>query len=361
MAQMATPRIGGSWSRRDWGQVAALLTAVAVLHVVGFATLMLAVAPAHYQVGTQVFSIGLGVTAYIFGLRHAFDADHIAAIDNVTRKLAADGNRPKSVGFWFALGHSAMVVLLALLVVAAARTAGVLLNGDSAARHWLGIAGTVASGGFLYVIAIVNLVALIAIWRVYREMRGGHLDETQLQHHLDNRGLVARLLRPVMRRIRRPGQMFAVGLLFGLGFDTATEVALLALAGTGAAAGVPWYAVLTLPVLFAAGMSLMDSLDGLFMAAAYEWAFANPVRKIVYNLAVTGLSVAVAWVVGTVELVSVLHDDLGWTDPVTEWVSALSLDDVGFAIVGLFAVTWLTAIALWRLRVGRMRRLTATS
>jgi len=358
---MAARRPAAGWSRRDWVQVIGLLSAVAVLHAVGFGTLVLAVAPAHYQVGSQVLSIGLGVTAYIFGLRHAFDVDHIAAIDNVTRKLAADGNRPKSVGFWFALGHSAMVVVLALLVVGAARTAGVLLDDSSSARHLLGIAGTLASGGFLYVIAIVNLVALVAIWRVFREMRSGRLDEGQLEEHLDSRGVVARLLRPVMRRIRRPGQMFAVGMLFGLGFDTATEVALLALAGTGAAAGVPWYAVLTLPVLFAAGMSLMDTIDGLFMSAAYDWAFANPVRKIVYNLAITGLSVAVAWVIGTVELVSVLHDDLGWTNPVTEWVSGLSLNNVGFAIVILFALTWIAAIAVWRLRDGRGRRLTATS
>jgi high-affinity nickel-transport protein len=355
---MAAGRAGGRWTRRDWTEVAVLLSAVAVLHVIGFGTLMLAVAPQHYHVGTQVFSIGLGLTAYIFGLRHAFDADHIAAIDNVTRKLAADGDRPKSVGFWFALGHSAMVVILALLVVGAARTAGVLLDDDSSTRHVLGIAGTVASGGFLYLIAIVNLVALIGIWRVFTRMRNGGLDERELQQHLDNRGVVARALRPVMRRINRPGQMFAVGLLFGLGFDTATEVALLALAGSGAAAGVPWYAVLTLPVLFAAGMSLMDSVDGLFMSAAYDWAFANPIRKIVYNLAITALSVAVAWVIGTVELVSVLHDDLGWTNPITEWVSALSLNNVGFAIVILFAMTWLAALAAWRLRT---RRLTASS
>jgi len=355
---MAAGRAGGRWNRRDWTEVAVLLSAVAVLHVIGFGTLMLAVAPQQYHVGTQVFSIGLGLTAYIFGLRHAFDADHIAAIDNVTRKLAADGDRPKSVGFWFALGHSAMVVILALLVVGAARTAGVLLDDDSSTRHVLGIAGTVASGGFLYLIAIVNLVALIGIWRVFTRMRNGGLDERELERHLDNRGVVARVLRPIMRRINRPGQMFAVGLLFGLGFDTATEVALLALAGSGAAAGVPWYAVLTLPVLFAAGMSLMDSVDGLFMSAAYDWAFANPIRKIVYNLAITALSVAVAWVIGTVELVSVLHDDLGWTNPITEWVSALSLNNVGFAIVILFAMTWLAALAAWRLRT---RRLTASS
>lgn len=339
----------GSWTRRDWTQAAGLLGTVALLHAVGFGTLAIASDPAGDH--AQTLSIGLGVTAYVFGLRHAFDADHIAAIDNVTRTLSADGRRPKSVGFWFALGHSAMVVLLAVLVVAAAGAAGALLDESSPTRHRLGIAGTLASGGFLYAIAIVNVVALAGIWRAFTAMRKGTLDMAQLDRHLEGRGLVARALRPVMRRIGRPGQMFAVGMLFGLGFDTATEVALLVMAGTGAAAGVPWYAVLTLPVLFAAGMSLMDTVDGLFMAAAYEWAFANPMRKIVYNFTITGLSVAVAWVIGTIELVSVLHEDLGWADPVTGWLSALSLNNVGFVVVALFALTWMVAAGVWRLRI----------
>ncbi|MEJ6537249.1 MAG: HoxN/HupN/NixA family nickel/cobalt transporter [Mycobacterium sp.] len=345
---MAVRRLVGTWSRRDRAQVCALLGVVAALHVVGFGTLVLLVAPERYQVGAQVFSIGLGVSAYMFGLRHAFDADHIAAIDNVTRKLTADGARPKSVGFWFALGHAAMVVVLALLVIGAAKAAGVLLDDASPARRALGIAGTLASGGFLYAIAIVNVVALIGIWRVFAALRAGRFNERDLEDQLDNRGVLARILRPVMRRIARPSQMFAVGVLFGLGFDTATEVALLALAGTGAAAGVPWYAVLTLPVLFAAGMCLMDTADGLFMSAAYDWAFANPVRKIYYNLTITGLSVVVALLIGTIELISVAHDDLGWANPVTEWVSSLSLDNVGFVVVGLFVVTWAVAIAFWR-------------
>jgi high-affinity nickel-transport protein len=321
---------------------------IAALHAVGFGTLILVVAPQRYQVGAQVLSIGLGVTAYMLGLRHAFDADHIAAIDNVTRKLTADGSRPKSVGFWFALGHSAMVVVLALLVVAAARTASVLLDTDSPTRHALGVAGTLASGGFLYLIGFVNVVALVGIWRVFAGLRAGRFNEQDLEDQLDSRGLLARLLRPVMRRIARPSQMFVVGVLFGLGFDTATEVTLLALAGTGAAAGVPWYAVLTLPVLFAAGMSLMDSLDGVFMSVAYDWAFANPIRKIYYNLTITGLSVVVALLIGTIELISVAHDDLGWNNPVTEWVSSLSLDNVGFVVVGVFITTWAAAVGFWR-------------
>lgn len=344
-----------SWNRRDWVQVSAMLGVVAGLHVVGFAALFLLVAPYRYQVGEQVLSIGLGLTAYMLGLRHAFDADHIAAIDNVTRKLTSDGARPKSVGFWFALGHSAMVVVLALLVVAAARTASVLLDDDSSTRHILGTAGVLASGGFLYLIGIVNLVALAGIWRVFVALRAGRFDERALEEQLNNRGLLARILNPVMRRIRRPDQMFGVGALFGLGFDTATEVALLALAGTGAAAGLPWYAVLTLPVLFAAGMSLMDSLDGLFMTVAYDWAFAHPIRKIYYNMTITGLSVVVALLIGTIELVSVAHDDFGWSNPVTEWIASISLDQVGFVVVGLFVVTWAAAVAFWRYSRGGQR------
>jgi nickel/cobalt transporter (NiCoT) family protein len=342
-------RLAASWNRRDWLEVGGLGLVIAVLHVIGFGALFLFVAPRHYQVGPQVFGIGLGVTAYTFGLRHAFDADHIAAIDNTTRKLMADGTKPKSVGFWFAMGHSSMVLVMAVLVVAGTRALSSLLNDDSPAKHALGLAGTVASGGFLWLIGIINLVALIGIWRVFTGLREGRFSERELEDALDNRGFLARMLRPVMKRIKRPGQMYPVGVLFGLGFDTATEVALLALAGTGAAAGLPWYAVLILPVLFAAGMSLMDTADGLFMTVAYDWAFASPVRKIYYNLSITGLSVAVALLIGTIELVSVLHDDLGLVDPVTSWISDIDLNNAGFAIVGLFVLTWACAVAYWKI------------
>jgi high-affinity nickel-transport protein len=342
-------RLVRSWNRRDWWQFITVVAAIGVLHLVGFGSLILLVAPHHYQVGTQVFGAGLGVTAYTFGLRHAFDADHIAAIDNTTRKLTTDGVKPKSVGFWFAMGHSTMVLVLALLVIAASRLAGELLNDDSSARHTLRIAGTLASGLFLWLIGAINVVALLGVWRVFVAMRNGQFNEQELEAHLDNRGLLARILRPIIKRIRHPIQMFPVGVLFGLGFDTATEVALLALAGAGAAAGLPWFAVLTLPALFAAGMSLMDTADGLFMTVAYDWAFANPIRKIYYNFAITGLSVAVALLIGTIELVTVLHDDLGWTEPVTDWISSINLNNFGFIIVGLFVLTWAIAIAYWRL------------
>lgn len=353
-------RMVQSWNRRDWWEFGGLVAAIAALHLVGFGTLFLLIVPHHYQLGTQVFGIGLGLTAYTFGLRHAFDADHIAAIDNTTRKLTADGAKPKSVGFWFAMGHSAMVLVLAVLVVAATKVAGTLLDDDSPVRHNLGIAGTVSSGLFLYLIGIVNIVALIGIWRVFRGMRRGQFDEHELEEHLNNRGVLARILRPIMTRLTHPAQMFGVGVLFGLGFDTATEVALLALAGTGAAAGLPWYAVLTLPVLFAAGMTMMDTADGMFMTVAYDWAFANPVRKVYYNLTITGLSVAVAMLIGTIELVSVLHDDLNLTNPLTEWISGINLNSFGFVIVGLFVLTWTAAIAYWRLS-GAEQRWHATS
>lgn len=342
-------RIVGAWDRRDWREFGALATAVAVLHIIGFGSLVLLIAPHHYQVGTQVFGVGLGLTAYTFGLRHAFDADHIAAIDNTTRKLTADGSRPKSVGFWFAMGHSVMVLIMALLVVLAANVAGELTSDDSPVRHDLRIAGTLASGLFLWLIGIINIIALIGISQVFIALRRGEFDENDLEKQLDSRGFLARILRPVMKRITRPIQMFPVGVLFGLGFDTATEVTLLALAGTGAAAGLPWFAVLTLPVLFAAGMSLMDTADGLFMSVAYDWAFAKPVRKIYYNLTITGLSIAVALLIGTIELVGVLHDNMDWVNPFSDWVSGIDLNNVGFIIVGLFVATWLIAVAYWRI------------
>ena len=229
----ALRRLLSAWSRRDWLEVGALAAVIGALHVVGFGALILFVAPNHYQVGTEVFGVGLGVTAYTFGLRHAFDADHIAAIDNTTRKLMADGSKPKSVGFWFAMGHSAMVLVMAVLVIAGTKAVSTLLDEDSPVRHGLGLAGTLASGGFLYLIAAINIVALIGIWRVFVALRNGTFDEHELEDALDNRGFLARVLRPIMKRIKRPIGMFPVGLLFGLGFDTATEVALLALAGIG--------------------------------------------------------------------------------------------------------------------------------
>ncbi|WP_354643546.1 HoxN/HupN/NixA family nickel/cobalt transporter [Kitasatospora camelliae] len=337
------------WRREDTVRTAGLMGVIAAMHVVAFGTLFLLVVPEKYEVGTQVFGVGLGITAYTLGMRHAFDADHIAVIDNTTRKLMADGRRPVSVGFWFALGHSSMVVLMAALVAGGAQLAGVLMDEDSTAHQVLGTIGVTASGAFLYLIAALNLAALLGILRVFRAMRAGRFDEKELEAHLDARGLMARILNRATRSITRPGQMYPVGMILGLGFDTATEVTLMVMAGSGAAAGLPWYAILCLPLLFASGMSLFDTLDGTFMNFAYQWAFSNPVRKVFYNLAVTGLSIAVAFVIGTIELVGVLHEKLGLTDPVSGWIAGLSLDNVGFVIVGLFVLVWAAAVGYWRI------------
>ncbi|MEY9946168.1 HoxN/HupN/NixA family nickel/cobalt transporter [Kitasatospora sp. GAS1066B] len=346
-AGAATPSL--SWQRRDWIRTGGLLAVILAMHVVAFFVLITMVAPHRYTVGNQVFGLGLGVTAYTLGMRHAFDADHIAAIDNTTRKLMADGKRPISVGFWFALGHSTIVVVLAGLVAAGAQVVGTLTDDNSGAHKMLGLVSTSVSGGFLYLIAALNLVSLAGIHRVFKAMRAGQFDEHELEKHLDNRGFMNRILGRLTKSITRPGQMYPIGLLFGIGFDTATEVTLMVMAGSGAAAGLPWYAILCLPLLFASGMSLFDTLDGTFMNFAYHWAFSNPTRKVYYNLTITGLSIAVAFLIGTIELVGVLHDQLGLTDPVTGWVSGVDLNNVGFVIVGLFVVVWAGALTYWRL------------
>lgn len=224
-----------------------------------------------------------------------------------------------------------------------------VMNEGSSTHQVLGFLGTTVSGSFLYVIAALNLVALLGILKVFRAMRAGTYDEKELEQHLDSRGFMNRILGRLTKSITRPGQMYPLGFLFGLGFDTATEVTLMVMAGSGAAAGLPWYAILCLPLLFAAGMSLFDTLDGTFMNFAYQWAFSNPVRKVFYNLAITGLSIAVAFFIGTIELVGVLHDKFDLSDALTTWIADIDLDNVGYIIVGLFVVVWAAAISYWRL------------
>ena len=295
------------WSSLDQGQrrsVVLMATVIAVLHALGFGILLLVVAPHHYSLGgSGAFTVGIGITAYTLGMRHAFDADHIAAIDNTTRKLMAEGKRPMSVGFWFSLGHSSIVFgLTFLLSIGIRAVAGPVGNDNSSLHHVAGWVGTLVSGVFLYAIAILNVVVLVGIIKIFRRMRRGSFDEDALEQHLNNRGLMNRYLGRLTRTVTKPQQMYPIGLLFGLGFDTATEVALLVLAGGAAGAGLPWYAILCLPILFAAGMSLLDTIDGSFMNFAYGWAFSKPVRKIYYNITVTGLSVIVALGIGTIEL-----------------------------------------------------------
>jgi high-affinity nickel-transport protein len=323
---------------------------VLLLHVLGWGVLVFAVAPRDYQLGsTGVLGIGVGLTAYMLGVRHAFDADHIASIDNTTRKLVGEGTSSVSTGFWFSLGHSSVVFIASLLLVAGVRgVADVVQNGDSGVGQTLGLIGTIVAGSFLIVIGLMNLVAAVGIARVFRRMRSGEFDEAELEHHLHNRGFLARLLGRVTRRVSKPWHLYPVGLLMGLGFDTATQVALLVLAAGSAAFVLPWYAILVLPVLFAAGMSLFDTADGVLMTRAYGWALLRPVRKVFYNLTVTLLSVLVALVIGVLVLTGLVVDRLGIESGPLAWVASLDLGFVGFAIVGLFLLTWGIALAIWR-------------
>jgi nickel/cobalt transporter (NiCoT) family protein len=322
---------------------------IVALHAVGWLSLVVLVAPAQLSVGGKAFGVGIGLTAYTLGLRHAFDADHIAAIDNTTRKLMNDGQRPLAVGFFFSLGHSTVVFGLAVLLASGVKTiVGPVEDDSSTLHHYTGLIGTGVSGVFLYAIAILNLIALAGILRVFARLRRGEYDETELERQLENRGLMNRFLGRFANSITKSWHSYPVGLLFGLGFDTATEIALLVLAGTSAAAGLPWYAILCLPVLFAAGMCLLDTIDGSFMNFAYGWAFSSPVRKIYYNITITALSVAVAWVIGSIELLGLFADQFGWRGAFWNWIGGLDLNTVGFFIVGMFVITWAVALLVWR-------------
>jgi high-affinity nickel-transport protein len=335
---------------REWASITGMIGFILLLNVLGWVVLAVFVAPYHYNMGASgVYGIGLGLTAYALGMRHAFDADHIAAIDNTTRKLMADGQRPLSVGFWFSLGHSSIVFLLALLLSLGVRALAGQVESESSPLHTAtGLIGTSVSGVFLYLIGIINLVVLVGIIKVFRRMRQGNFNEAELERQLNSRGFMNRFLNRATKAVRKPWHMYPLGLLFGLGFDTATEVGLLVLAAGAAAFALPWYAILVLPILFAAGMSMFDAADGCFMNFAYGWAFAKPVRKVFYNITITGLSVAVALIIGTIELVSILTDKLGIDSGPLAWIANLDLNNVGFFIVGLFIVTWLVALAVWR-------------
>ncbi|SDX85914.1 high-affinity nickel-transport protein [Geodermatophilus africanus] len=349
-APLRLVRVGSGFSHHERRSIGAMAAVVLLLHVVGWGVLVLAVAPAGYQLGsTGVLGVGVGLTAYMLGVRHAFDADHIASIDNTTRKLVDEGKPAVSTGFWFSLGHSSVVFAASLLLVAGVRSiAGVVQDESSSVNQALGLVGTLVAGTFLLLIGLMNLGSAVGIARVFRRMRAGEYDEAELEHHLHNRGFLARLLGRVTRRVSKPWHLYPVGLLMGLGFDTATQVALLVLAAGSAAFVLPWYAILVLPVLFAAGMSLFDTADGVLMTRAYGWAFLKPVRKVFYNLTITVLSVTVALVIGSLVLVGLLVERLSLDAGPLVWMASLDLEFVGFAIVGLFLVTWAVAVAVWR-------------
>jgi high-affinity nickel-transport protein len=351
-----------SLSLHDWTSLAGITGFIVLLHVVGFGTLFGLVAPAHYALGGghPTFTIGVGVLAYTFGLRHAFDADHIAAVDNTTRKLLWDNaqhealgqpnqRRPLSVGFWFSLGHSTIVFALAFLLALGVKALASPEENESSTLHSVtSVIGASVSGIFLWILGILNLVVLLGIIKVFREMRTGTYDEQTLEDQLNKRGFMNRLLGGLTKSVRMPWHIYPIGVLFGLGFDTATEVGLLVLAGGAAAFNLPFYTILVLPILFAAGMCLMDTADGVCMNAAYGWAFAKPVRKVFYNITITSISVAVALIIGTIELVGVLADQANITSGPLGWIANINLDYAGYAIVVLFFVSWLIALAVWR-------------
>lgn len=329
-------------------QVTVAFIPVVLIHIVGFGLFFILVEPLHLQLGSSVFGVGIAVVAYVLGIRHAFDADHIAAIDNTTRKLV-DLRRPAAgVGLFFSLGHSTVVFLMAALLALGVSWAVGLTDDGNGVRNGLGVFGTAVSGVFLLLIGLINAVAFLGLLKVWRASRDGSLDEGELEKHLQGRGFVSRFIRPVMKSIDRPGKMYLVGFLFGLGFDTASEIALLVLAGTGAATGLPWYAILCLPLIFAAGMSLFDTLDSAIMVKAYGWATINPIRKVYYSLTITGLSVMIAVMIGGIELVGLLNEKLGLSDPLTGWIAGLDLENVGYIIVGTLLVAWLASTAYWK-------------
>jgi len=342
-------RLRASFSPSEWRRLFGMFGIVAFLHALGFGLLIYA-STQHFGLGNKgALGIGTGVLAYTLGMRHAFDADHIAAIDNTTRKFMAEGKRPMSTGFFFSLGHSTIVFALTLLLgVGVHELGGQVSNAKSPLHQFGGLVGTLVSGSFLYLIAILNLIILVGIVRLFITMRQGTFNDAELDKHLDARGFMMRFFGRFARSVDAPWKMYPIGVLFGLGFDTATEVAFLVLAGSKVASGLPLWALMSLPVLFAAGMSLLDTIDGSFMNFAYGWAFSKPVRKVYYNIAITGLSVFVALYIGTLELMQVLTTQLHLNGGLWNYAANFNINQAGMVIVAIFVGVWVIALGYWR-------------
>jgi high-affinity nickel-transport protein len=345
-AQLRSALSPEEWRRANW-----MFASIAALHVIGFGVFIIFVVPGHYK----GLGIGICILAYTLGARHAFDADHIAAIDNTTRKLMNDrqgvdgARRPLSVGYFFSLGHSTIVVAIGFgFVLAEKAVYGAVSNQNSGLERFGGLFGTIVSATFLYLIAVLNIVILLGIMKVFRSMRSGSFDEVELERQLNNRGLMFRFFGRWMRTIDKEWKMYPVGVVFGLGFDTATEVLLLATTAFFASKGLPWYSIMCLPILFTAGMALLDTLDGCFMNLAYGWAFFNPVRRIFYNLAITGLSIGICFFIGTIEVLGLLPHELHLKGAFWRLMANFNLNAAGYIIVGMFVLTFLGAMAFWR-------------
>jgi high-affinity nickel-transport protein len=292
--------------------------------------------------------LGLATVAYGFGLRHAVDPDHIAAIDNTTRKLMQEGKRPVGVGFFFSFGHSTVVFFLSVLV---AISASLVKSHLESWKNVGGQIGTWVSGGFLLVIATINLIVLVDLIKTWRTVvRGGTYNQETLEDYLNNRGLLARIFRPLLKVVSESWNMYLIGLLFGLGFDTASEVGLLGMSATAGQSGMPIWYILVLPLLFVAGMSLIDTTDGILMLGAYGWAYVKPVRKLYYNMNITLISVIVALFIGGIEVLQVVSQEQGLSGGFWDWVNNIPFSQLGFYIIGIFAVSWAISIAVYKIR-----------
>ena len=335
-----TVQPGASFTGAERRSLAGYGVAIAVLHILGWGLCLT-------YAGTHPALLGLGLSAYLFGLRHAFDADHIAAVDDTVRFMLQKGRRPLGVGFFFSLGHSTVVFLLAVLTAFVATMVKRSLPGLESVGN---VVGTLISALFLWIIGLLNLAVMLDMLHVWRRRHSAH-SHAHLDELMARRGLLNRLFgQRFTSLINHSWQMYPIGFLFGLGFDTASEIALLAMTGGAAVSRIPAGAVLALPILFTAGMSLMDTADGVMMTRAYGWAFFNPVRRIFYNLTTTSLSVAVALVIGSIELMQVLIGEFGWHGALARAVAGLSFGSLGYLIVGMFALAWTISYSVWRLK-----------
>jgi len=323
----------------DWAHIASLYGCVGILHVVGWGLYL------HYTANFPAL-VGLGFVAYTLGLRHAFDADHIAAVDDTVRYMLQKGEKPLGVGFFFSLGHSTVILGLAIGIALAATA---VEQGMPQLKNIGGIIGASVSGTFLWIVGIVNLLVLLDILKVWQKAKAGAHSHPHLEELLQKRGLLNRLFGcRVHRLMNHSWQMYPLGVLFGLGFDTASEVGVLAMSAGASAGNMPIAAVLSLPILFAAGMTGMDTTDGILMSKAYQWAFVNPLRKIFYNITTTGLSIAVAMVIGTIELAQVLIGMLELHGRAYDFIANLEFGMLGYVIVGMFLLGWGLSVAIWK-------------
>jgi nickel/cobalt transporter (NiCoT) family protein len=320
-------------------KIAIIFATLLTITVIGFS--------AAFVVGKIAVVLGgLAIVAYVFGLRHGVDADHIAAIDNTTRKLMQEGKRPYTVGMWFSLGHSTVVVALIIAMIFATRSVTTSIAGLQSAGA---IVGTLVSGSFLWIIGLMNLVIVIGLYKVFHTLKQGKLNQKELESLLENRGFMNRFFRPLFKMISKPWHIYPVGLLFGLGFDTASEIALIAISvGVGVSTNIPLYYVLILPLLFTCGMVTVDTADGVAMRLAYGWAFLNPLRKIYFNLTVTVTSVLVALAIGSVELLQVLANELNLSGLFWGWLGTLNFEVIGVGVIGIFLVSWLVSYGVWQ-------------